>query len=320
VLQYMLLLAEVVMLVAITYMHWRTRKRLSHMHALSKETALERGSEVKTQLHTPPSAYEVEMVSSVADLLAELQAAASAVRDDWLRQEASLQEMLERTETATADLAALLEQAATVINSQPVSFEPMECDANDATLSEVYGDASPSLSLADAVVAFGEHLSTTGASQNAIKRTLGHVRDFTAWLGGQRYAELLLSRIDSTDVEAYLDYLKAQDYQPSTIKRKAAALGAFRNWADTLVSGAQPYDEATVHSKDSRLPVVRGEAVPPTWQLSAGMLAGTDRRRIVLDLAGQGLDQRTIAARTGLEQDTVRLVLATEQPFYHLNS
>jgi site-specific recombinase XerD len=134
-------------------------------------------------------------------------------------------------------------------------------------------------------------------------------------LGGQRYDEISLSRIGTTEVETYLNHLK-KNYQPTTVKRKLVAIQAFTNWVDTQLG---PITEAKEDAYTEAKPLSSGVAADKATQSvtspsQADTLIGTNRYQAVFALAEQGLDQPDIATQTGLEQESVRMLLTIGAP------
>ncbi len=305
--QPMLLLVEVILVIATASIYWTTRQLVQDISRSPRQTEQGRGSKGDPTARANPSAEDVEIIRDVTDLLAELQSAASAARDDWARQNTSLREMLDRSESIVPELRSLLAQAK-AMSTLPL-IHPSAHERSNGNGPQPRGGAESRhrLTLAEAVAAFGKHLEAKGRGERTVTRTVSHVREFATWLGGQRSNEILLSRINAREIEAYLDYLKALDYKPTTIQRKMAALKAFTAWTNDLANRAQPLCQEDNQSS------LTGSARPSLLPTYVDMLSGTERRRTVFALAEQGLDRRTIAARTGLEQEVVRVLLAKEQ-------
>lgn len=301
--QSMLLLLEIILLVATGYAYWMTRRLVT-------------GSDIPPSLTpgqiraTEGQPDVIEVTREMADLLAELQSMASTVRSDLIRQSAALQEMLNRAETTIAELHTMLDQADVSIT--PPGHEEEEMSSAAKAMKQ----DTPLPTLAQALVDFGEYLQGTDRSENTITALVGHVRGFVMWLGGQRFDEIQLKRIGVTEIEGYLDYLNSQNYQANTVKRKLAALRLFTNWIDTLLDAATR-PEIDIQQNTSTLALTNDQknteetnrvtSVPTAPQ--ADTLAGIDRYRTVIALANQGLDQPAIAARTGLEQEAIRMLL-----------
>jgi len=143
--------------------------------------------------------------------------------------------------------------------------------------------------------------------------------------------------------------LQAHQYDPGVIKRRSIALKAYTNWmnsaqADADKSGGQlPSNNQQLSDKtvgpgsqkaaDTQVPedspVVldsspgTGVDMPPMpavngkrQEKSTEVGIGAERQQAVFALAEAGLDQLTIASKTGIEQDAVRLMLMIGQPAY----
>ncbi len=275
------LLLEVILLGATAYLFWLTRKAASDVERRI-EFAIKEAEKKGAVLGN------VKMAQDVSRLLSELQSTAGEMRAEWTRQNITLQETLKRAKMAEASLNGALALANVASPSLPVAATP-------PTRPQM---AAP-LTLGDAIALYGKHLSTKGRNDAAVSRTLGHIKNFVHWWGGQRYEQVLLRRIDAAETESYFDYLRAQNYRPATIKRKMRTLKTFINWANTLLTTAR---EA---STPAAVPT------PPAPQKAEATPAAR-RRQTVLALAKQGLDLRAIAAKIGMEQEAVRMILATE--------
>jgi len=230
-----------------------------------------------------------EVAGDIAGLLAEWQSEANAARTDWVRQNALLQEGLRQAEQAAVELRALAARA-----------DGLTAGAVSATQLPDAPRAAP-LTLAGAVAAYDDYLKVQGRSQTVANRALHAVREFAAWWGGQRWEGSRLGRIDPADLEAFGEYLQSVNNQPPTVKRKQMALKAFAEWANTLV-GSYPAAPRDNSSAD-----LAGVPTSPASQPA-------DRYRTALALHEQGLDQESIAARAGLEQEAVRMLLTLGLP------
>lgn len=278
----MLLATELILLVAAVYLFWQARQQLQRIGTIERA----------------PGVGDVEMVRDVADLLAELQAAAGAVRDDWDRQRLDLQGTLDRAGMTVAELRDLLlrAEAAAMPGSGAGEAAPTGAPEPNAAGRHAHRlpqrDVGPApLTLAAAIVAFEKHLVAGDRSRSTAGRMAGHAREFAAWWGGRRFAELPLAPIEEADLEAYLDHLQGQELQPGTVKRKLVAVEAFRAWIDGALDAPAPV----------AAPAARPAPVPT-------------RRQAVFALADQGFEPPAIAARIGLEQEAVSMLLAMRPP------
>lgn len=160
--------------------------------------------------------------------------------------------------------------------------------ANTATqpVSVAATTVSAGETLGDALEDFHRHLLDAGRTPDSAGRIVGHVKGFARWWGGQRFERVQLRPIDPAEADAYHDVLRAEGLKIATIRRKMNAVKDFLNWLETRVRPAV------------------SQPVP-----AASPAPANDRRSVVQTLAQQGLDVRTIAARTGMEQETVRILL-----------
>lgn len=153
---------------------------------------------------------------------------------------------------------------------------PTAAPAAPISAAETFGDA---------LAAYHRHLLDTGRTPDSAGRMAGHVKGFARWWGGQRYERVQLRPINPAEVEAYSEFLYGDGLKPATVRRKINAVKDFLAWLDERTPPAA-----------SPAPVV-------------SPAPANDRRSVVKTLAQQGLDIRTIAARAGIEQETVRILL-----------
>lgn len=276
----MLLVVEVVLLAATGYIFWLTRKLLS---------------EARSQPPLP-AASNLEVAHDVAEMLAELQAAANAARTDWARQHAIMQEMVQRAEHASRELRSLLAQTTCIQGASPAEATSAPEPASDQT----------EITMGKALTAFGEALRRRGQHQNSVGRVLSNLREFALWWGGRHWESLRLCQLEPDDVDNYVAYLKARQYKPITFKRKQAALRSFVNWAGTAMPARPGYTNSP-----------RAKEEDPVT--STPSHANSDYCAAALALYGQGLDLETIAARTGLEREAVRMLLTLGPPAHVSN-
>lgn len=306
--QPMLLLAEIVILGVNIYFFWLIRKYYKDIQTRIFDINL-----AKDEIQTSPGPTNMKMAKDVAALLTELQSAAKSVRENWLRQQNAMQTMLSEAQETRADLENLLARVETMpaepVVAAPAAVIPMAASSGPAASASSGLEVSPSMSLTEAMEKFGESIVENGRSEATANRILSHIRGFAQWWGGHRYEQMRLRRIGTDESEIYFDYLQSQDYQPNTIKRKMNALKAFIGWTNDVL------DE----EEEALLPAVPvaaspGDVNPEPANTPAAAPAPqpiADRKTMVLNLAQQGLDQRTIAAKTGMEQEAVRMLLAT---------
>jgi len=273
--QPMLLVIEMILLAATAYIFWLTRKLLS---------------EARNQ-PSLPAASNLEVAQDVAELLAELQAAANAARTDWARQNAMMQETVQRAERVSAELRSLLAQTTRAQADPPV--EPARVPEPTPVQTE--------MTLGQALIAFGEELRRRGQHQDTIDRWLSHLREFASWWGGRHWQSAQLGQLELNDVESYANYLKTKQYKPITLQRKQAALRSFMNWIN---AARQTRPEV------ASVPLAEGKGTAANIQSRAQ----TDHYAAAFVLYNQGLDLETIAARTGLERDAVRMLLSMGPP------
>jgi hypothetical protein len=270
--QLTLLFLELLLLAATLTVFWKTRQLLTA---------------ARTQVQ--PAGASPEVAGDIAGLLAEWQSAANAARTDWVRQNALLQEGLHQAEQAAVELRALLARADAFAPGAVSAPQPFDAPG------------TASLTLAEAIAAYDDHLKVQGRSRSAADRTLHCVREFAVWWGGQRWERLPLGRIEPADLEAYGDHLQSVNNQPPTVKRKQVTLRAFADWANALAGSCLAAPRGSPPADGAGVP----NGLPPT---------PADRYRTALALHEQGLDQESIAARAGLEQEVVRMLLTLGPP------
>jgi hypothetical protein len=297
-----LLLLEIILLVATAYIYWLTRQLLIEQQATPTDLP---------QSGSKGDSEATAIVKHVTDLLTDVESTVSTVRNDLIRQSAYLQETINRAETTREELEALLDQA----KAQHYSSQTEEVTAITPPI-KMPKDISIALTLASALNDFGKYLQTSGRSENTINSMLSHVRGFVTWLGGQCCEEIPLRRINPTEIETYFDYLSNQNYQLGTLKRKRTVLRTFIVWLNDLVA-----DEPL--NADTEVMMT----LPASQDTGLGKLGSNRKKDIfpqcdsaphhyqqVFALANQGLDQSAIAAKTGLEQEAIRILLTVGPP------
>ncbi len=128
---------------------------------------------------------------------------------------------------------------------------------------------------------------------SSVRRALGPVREFAVWMDGRCYARLGLDDVRGDGVERFVEHLCRRRCSVATVRR-------------FLVGSSQdaPAPVAAPHQAvgcPTPLPATPYPAVVPV----------ADRRQSVFSLADQGADPSMIAARTGLDRETVRMLLAS---------
>lgn len=295
----LMLLLEIVLLAATAYMYWTTRKLVTELQNNAPDPP-------QTRYGFEDAVTAREMSQNVTALLAELESTASCAHNDLIRRNAQLQETLKEAEAVRSELHSLLDKSKS-------PFAPPENKKeviNTSKSSKSPEEASSSLTLAEALINFGNYLQESDRSESTISRLTSDARGFITWLGGQRYENVPLDQIGATEIGSYLDYLRSQDYKPSTIKSKQSALRTFSDWVEIQLSSNENFQEKATNSKNSDFYVNKrdSDSSPVPSQTSWTNL---DRYQAVFTLINQGVDQSVIAARTGLEQEAIRMLLAT---------
>jgi hypothetical protein len=293
--QYTLLFLEVIILGVTIYFFWLTRQSAA---------AVNRQAQAGSHSGKPDTAG---MVRELTDLVSELQAAAYATQTDLARQKVEVQQVVNRAEIMVTELHSLLKQAEIVPpRFTPFTFgETAESDAGQP--KRIIASAETAETLGQALLDFGGYLAQNGRSQSSASRTLGYVRHFLQWLNGQRYEDAPLSKIDPLEIEAYHNHLGGHNVSSQTVKRKITAIRQFTDWVTLERDDALPPDNAPAGRPKPPVHKIHGQLEQPVP--SAGGAGGANRYKTVYALAEQGLDHPAIAARTGLEQEAVRMLL-----------
>ncbi len=269
-----LLLVELIVLAATIYFFLMTRQSATDAHRQTEEMVVKLVKE-RTEAHN------TAMARDVATLVKEIEETAAEMRAQWTRQTVMLQDALKRVEAAEAAFNA---------PPPPIEAAPVAPTTPAATPSparvEISGDT-----LGDALTAYRRHLTAAGRSAAAVNRSVGYVKAFALWWGGKRFERVQLRRINHSEADDYFDELQSEGLQPDTIRRKMNAVRDFLDWLDTqLQLAAEP------------------AASPPT-AVQNGATSTHHRHAMVKLLAQKGLDVPGIAAKTGLERETVRILL-----------
>lgn len=230
--------------------------------------------DVQKMVREYTSAQNDAMTRNVAALVQEMESTAAEMRAQWTRQSIELQDALRRAEETEAKVHSML--ANTAVSAVPA-----------ATIVHTDSPAAAENTLGAALEEYYRHLLDAGRTPDSAGRMVGHVKGFARWWGGQRYERVQLRPINPAEVEAYSEVLHGENLKVATIRRKLNAVKDFLAWLN--------------HRSPSAEPVKVSAPVKSTPQ--------TERRAVVQMLAQQGLDIRTIAARTGMEQETVRILL-----------
>lgn len=287
-----LLLVELVILGAVAYLFWLTRKAAIDTEAKINQTLMENAN-----AQTPGN--NIAIAKDIAALLQELESAASDMRSDWTRQSVSMQNLLKQAEQAQQDLGELLsyygaiQSASEILNDMPQSSP--ENAHNFAAASQMGSQENMEQTLNN----YARFLEKQdGRSQATIARTMGHLKNFGLWWGGQRYEKVAVRRINTIEIDDYYDYLNSQNLQTDTIRRKINAVKGFLDWIEPQLA----LREKNTQSEPKVVPLAHSTA--------SNLI---DRKKLVQALAAQGFDLATIAAKTNMERESVRMLLGNQQ-------
>ncbi len=317
-LQYSLLFLEIILLGAMAYLYVTTRKTVEESIQGNLATSAQSGK-------APGAASVTQMAQEVTHLMEELQTITSDTRADLLKQRDNLQELLGQTEAAATELRLLLNQveqpepAAEPAKTSP-AFRPWQpanmSAASAAPQPDPEADSGPlvPLELIYSPSQFGEYLHISGCGPEVVSLATEHAQEFVIWFTNQFDDDEAPPRlIDRRYLEEYQQYMEGQRLGLDTIKRRLIALQAYINWANNISqlgdAPAAPQPEPDPETENKQLQAVailRSPEPPPEKQ---PVQKETDRYHTVLALAEQGLDQLAIAARTGLEQEAVRMIM-----------
>lgn len=314
-LQSILLPIEFILFAVVAYMYWRTRQLAAEVRVQISSISNVKESEEHT--NTTLQAWQVEVIHEVANLLTEWQAAANTAREDGFRQQTELQLTLQQAETTVAELRALLAQGmgpssldvklpeCTVKStaSSPCLQPPASEEPQFETTSRLNTDT-----WTEAIEVFSEQLQTGGYSQSTISRTLGHIRQFAAWLSGPLYAQLPVRRLELLELASYRCYLETQLTQPHLIERELIAIKTFANWLNPVLGKNLRTVIGGTNVQNASLT----DALPKSIKVSQAQTV--DRYQAVVSLAEQGFEPAAITAETGLEREAIRLLLTMRSP------
>lgn len=309
-LQYSLLLVEALLLGATAYLYWNTRKLAENPDT---PTPLPQPGWVQNQVTVS------QMAQDVAQLVTELQTVAGATRDDLLRQRTELQQMLQQAETLTTELRELTNQA------EAGSLPQLLQEA--AVLGQSAGPSTTPKSVTEPAyspVRFGQFLRISGCGQDVVTLASEHAQEFMLWFDQQlENNEPAPAHIEPRYLDQYIEYLEAHRVDPDTIKRRFIALKAYLNWVNNLsqVDSSELDEPEPVAVESAATAGTGGEALlsprePEPPLIEEQIHAGLERYRTVFSLAEEGLDQLGIAAKTGLEQEAVRMLLLMGRSAY----
>lgn len=331
-LQYLLLLVEFLLLGATAYIYWNTRRVVENSAA---PAPLTQPGWVQNQANV------AQMTQDVAALVTDLQSVAGATRDDLLKQRVELQLVLKQAETLADELRALINQVdtdpalphpAAVVELQPAPVAESEPDqplvmmtapaeppvAPAPTKTKTDSPGLVPLDLVYSAAHFGEFLYASGCGSEVVTLASAHAQEFVIWFTNQfKKDEPTPRHIAPYYLDKYANYLQAQQFSLDTINRRFIALKAYLNWINNLAQDNEvtpPPAPVSSHAGDphSERQALLGPAQPPEEPAAPK----TDRYRTVLSLAEEGLDQLAIAAKTGLEQEAVRMMLLMNQTAY----
>lgn len=301
-LQYSLLLVEFLLLGATAYLYWTTRRLVENSGA---PAPLPQPGWVQNQ------ASVTQMAQDVATLVAELQTVAGDTRTDLLKQRAELQVMLQHAEAVTAELRQLVSQADAAPEAEAEAELVWPGGLIAAPAVEPAEPPLVPLELLYSPARFGDFLRTSGCGPEVVTLASQHAQEFMIWFTGQfKDDEPAPHRIAPHYLDKYAADLAAQRVDADTIGRRVIALKAYLNWINNLApaDAVEPAPAAGDDSARTEREALLGPA--DAEQPKA------DRYRTVFSLAEEGLDQLAIAAKTGLEQEAVRMLLMMGQKAY----
>lgn len=324
--QYSLLFLEFILLGAMAYLYFTTRKTVEE--TAQNNAPLNPSGWMQGQLTATQMAHEI------TQLMEELQTITTNTRTDLLRQRDDLQELLGQTETAAAELRTLLEQAeqpaAPAVRAaqpatepatwQPAAFSP--ATAENHSQPESSPEPLVPLELIYSPSQFGEYLHISGCGPEVVSLATEHAQEFVIWFTNQFDDDEAPPRlIESQYLEEYQFYMEDQRLDVDTIKRRLIALRAYINWANNISqlgnvpTQSKPEPDTDTETKQQEaVAILRSskplpEEAPVQAEKAVSAPKEMDRYHTVLALAEQGLDQLAIAARTGLEQESVRMIM-----------
>jgi uncharacterized membrane protein len=291
VLPLMLLLVEIALVSAAGYIFWLTRRQLASLRTAANAPA--------TSQPASGGIDQVEMMHDLADVLAEVRSTVQDMRAEWQRERDALRHQLEQADKTIAEMRAQMNRARTLVPQISVSGDAVEpLSRPSQPCPPLIASGTASIILGNALDRFTDHLAHSGLSPRSVKRISASVREFAEWFGGQCYAGLRVETIDSAHLERFVVHLRRRHLRQSTITRKTAAVKRFLVWT----------------SSTSPAPIAASSADVPTPTrptMIVEPMSVAERRAAVFDLAEQGLDTALIAARLGLERDTVHMLLSS---------
>ncbi|RMF05737.1 MAG: hypothetical protein D6768_00695 [Chloroflexi bacterium] len=323
-LQYLPLLLSLIILGATAYLYLMTRKMIDD--APTAATA-----------PLPPPAWVqdhasvTKMAQDVAELVTELQAVADVTRHGAHAQRDELQAMLQQVETAATELRSLLARAEALTTAPASAPEPTPISTAPAASSQPAPEDEPlvPLELVYSPSNFGEYLRISGCGHDVVSVAVEHAQEFVIWYTNQFNDQTPPGPIEAQHLEDYLQNMESLGYDPDTIKRRFIALKAYISWVNNILEAEETPVAQSQHQPQPAAPptppvddtdttlqaktMLLGDA--DSAQSPAAETAGSanrpaDKFSKVFSLADEGLDQLAIAARTGLEQEAVRMLLA----------
>jgi len=292
-LQPFLLSVELIILGMVAYLFWLTRKVAADTEAKLNQKLLE---DANTQ--TPGN--NISMAKDIAELLQDLESAANDMRSDWTRQSVSMQNLLKQAEQAQQNLGELLSHYGAIQSASEIMGNlPQSSDKNEQSAAPV-SQIGAQTNMEQTLNNYAKFLKKQdGRSAATVTRMMGHLKNFALWWGGQRYEKVAVRRISTIEIDDYYAYLSGQNLQKDTIRRKINAVKSFLDWIEPQLElrekSTQPAPKAVL---------------PSTRPRSSNLI---DRKKLVQALAAQGFDLATIAAKTNMEREAVRMLLVNQQ-------
>jgi len=289
----MLLLVEIAFVLAAGYIFWLTRRQLASLRTAANAPAMPQPASGGID--------QVEMMHDLADVLSEVRSAVQDMRAEWQRERDALHYQLEQAEKTIAEMRAQMNRARTLVPQAAVSgaaVEPLPQPIQPCPPLTAPGAAS--IRLGDALDRFTDHLACGGLSPRSVKRLNASVREFAEWFGGQCYAGLSAETIEVAHLERFALHLRRRHLRQSTVSRKMSAVKRFLVWMSSTSPAPIAVSQATMARPTKSAPTAMVEP-----------MSVAERRAAVFDLAEQGLDTALIAARLGLERDTVHMLLSS---------
>lgn len=322
-LPYLPLLLSLIVLGATAYLYVMTRKMIDDAPERSE-------SPLPPPAWVQDHASVTKMAQDVAELVTELQAVADVTRHGAHAQRDELQATLQQVETATTELRSLLARAEAFTTALPLAPEttPVSTLPSAPNPPAFQEEVLVPLELVYSPSNFGEYLRISGCGHDVVSVAIEHAQEFVIWYTNQFNDQTPPGPIEAQHLEDYLQNMESLGYDPDTIKRRFIALKAYISWVNnileaedapaaqsqpqprTAVSPAPPVDDTdtTLQAKTMLLGDTKS-AQPPAADIEDANRPAEKFSR-VFSLADEGLDQLAIAARTGLEQEAVRMLLA----------